>query len=187
MKLIIGLGNIGTHFEKTRHNVGFMAVDAWVQAHQSEWQSKDKFKALVAETTLHNEKIILIKPTTYYNLSGDATRLVKDFYKIDTQNILVVHDELALPFGTVRMRQGGSDAGNNGIKSIVATIGADFARIRVGIANDLLATHDAADFVLNRFTPSETEQWPTINHEVMRHITAFADESQTFFPTSVRV
>ena len=98
-----------------------------------------------------------------------------------------MHDELALPFGTVRMRQGGSDAGNNGIKSIVATIGADFARIRVGIANDSLATHDAADFVLNRFTPSETEQWPTINHEVMRHITAFADESQTFIPTSVRV
>src|SRR5258707_5952830 len=113
MKLIVGLGNIGDHFNGTRHNVGFKVIDALAEAKGLNWQFKDKFKASVAEGEVDGQKIILAKPTTYYNLSGDAVQATKQFYKLDNADILVLHDELDLPFGTVRARLGGSDAGNN--------------------------------------------------------------------------
>src|SRR6202008_961295 len=106
-----------------------------------------------------------------YNDSGSAVRALKDFYKVDTSNILVVHDELALPFGTVRTRNSGSDAGNNGMKSIIATIGPHLARIRIGTANEYTAQHDATDFVLSQFTTQERTQLPTVLGEVQRLIT----------------
>lgn len=162
MKLLIGLGNIGPHFDNTRHNVGFAALDAFAAAHGLEWHPKEKFKALVAEGVVNGKKVILAKPTTYYNLSGEAARAIKDFYKLENSDIIVAHDELALQFGTVRTRQEGSDAGNNGIKSMVAHIGSDIARIRIGIANPELQTYDAADFVLGHFTHEEQAQLPTI-------------------------
>lgn len=162
MKLIIGLGNIGAHYDGTRHNVGFAAADAFAEAHGLAWAQKDKFKAVVAEGVLGGEKVILAKATTYYNLTGEAARALKDFYKIDNADILAIHDELALPFGTVRTRRGGSDAGNNGIKSLIAHIGEDFARIRVGIANDHLAGRDAADFVLSALSRDERVQFADI-------------------------
>lgn len=173
MKLIIGLGNIGPHYEGTRHNVGFMMLDAYAAAHGLGWQTKDKFKAETAEGYIGTEKVILVKPTTYYNLSGEAALAVKQFYKIDINDTLVVHDELALPFGTIRTRIGGSDAGNNGLKSIIATVGAEVARIRVGIANDLSAKQDAADFVLGRFSHDEKKQLPVIQKHALEHIGAF--------------
>jgi PTH1 family peptidyl-tRNA hydrolase len=162
MKLIIGLGNIGAHYDGTRHNVGFAAADAFAQAHSLTWAQKDKFKAIVAEGVLGGEKVIVAKATTYYNLTGEAARAIKDFYKIDNADILAIHDELALPFGTVRTRRGGSDAGNNGIKSLIVHLGDDFARVRVGIANDHLANYDTADFVLAPLNRDERQQFATI-------------------------
>lgn len=157
MKLIIGLGNPEERYTNTRHNVGFRVLTAYAESRGSEFQLRDKFKACVAELTIHSEKIILAKPTTYYNNVGEAGRAIADFYKIDPGDILVIHDELALPFGTIRTRIGGSDAGNNGIKSINQHIGTETARIRIGIYNELRDRMDDAQFVLSNFTSSERE------------------------------
>jgi len=173
MKLIIGLGNHDAHYSTTRHNAGFSVADAFASAHNLSWQTKDKFKAAIAEGIVNGEKVIVVKPQTYYNLSGDAVLAVQQFYKIDTTDILVVHDELALPFGTLRTRLGGSDAGNNGLKSIIATVGAGVARIRIGIANEFTSRQDAADFVLSRFTTDEQAKMPDIKKHALELIGVF--------------
>lgn len=178
MKLIVGLGNIGPHFEGTRHNLGFSVLDVFANSHSVIWQTKDKFKASIAEATISGQKVILAKPTTYYNLSGDAVRAIKDFYKLDNADILVVHDELDLPYGTVRTRGSGSDAGNNGVKSIIATVGEDIARIRIGIANQHTSTQDAADFVLAGFSREEHEDLPQIKNEAKSLIASFIDQGR---------
>lgn len=159
IKLIIGLGNIGKEYEDTRHNCGFMTVDAYAKVNNfPKWQEKAKFKASITEDFIAGKKVVLAKPTTLYNLSGESVRALKDFYKVDNADIVVVHDELDLPFGTVREKAGGGSAGSNGLKSIISHIGADFKRIRMGIKNDLLEKYDPADFVLSKFTSAEKKQ-----------------------------
>lgn len=128
------------------------------QKNDADFQEKPKFKGYVAEFNTDDQKVILLKPTTFYNLSGEAVRAVADFYKITSEDVLVIHDELALPFGTIRARIGGSDAGNNGIKSIYQHMGDKFARIRVGVANELKVKMNDSDFVLSKFSPKETEK-----------------------------
>lgn len=155
MKLIIGLGNPGNNYNGTRHNTGFMALDMFAAAHNLRWQQKDRFNALVAEGMVGGQKVLLAKPTLFYNLSGQAAQGIKQFYKIGNDDILIVHDELSLPLGTIRTRVGGSDAGNNGIKSISAAVGGDTVRLRIGIANEYSAKTDASDFVLSRFSAGE--------------------------------
>lgn len=187
MKLIVGLGNIGPHYDGTRHNAGFSVLDAFAGAHNLEWITKDKFKAMITEGFIAGEKVLLAKPTTYYNVSGEAVRAIKDFYKLENIDIMVVHDELDLAYGVVRARVGGSDAGNNGIKSLSQHIGDDVARVRIGIANDRLATTDAADFVLSRFNKEEADNWPHVAREAIRFIEQFIDPNQKFEHTSVRI
>jgi peptidyl-tRNA hydrolase, PTH1 family len=187
MKLIIGLGNSDAHYDGTRHNTGFAVLDAIAAAQHFEWNTKDKFKTQIAEGMIHNEKVILAKPTTYYNLSGEAVQALKDFYKLANADIVVVHDELALPFGTVRSRGSGSDAGNNGIKNIVQHVGEDFARVRVGIANDHTPAADAADFVLGRLTKEESEQWPHVVRQASELVYQFIDPNKKFEHMSVRI
>ena len=155
MKLVIGLGNPEERYKNTRHNVGFRVLTAYANASGKQFQLKDKFKAQMIDLTVNGEKVILAKPTTYYNNVGESVRLLADFYKIAPSEVLVVHDELALPFGTIRTRVGGSDAGNNGIKSIVQHLGPGTARIRIGIYNELRDRMDDADFVLGTFTKEE--------------------------------
>lgn len=155
IKLIVGLGNVGREYENTRHNVGFILIEAFAAAKQVAWHEKAKFKAHIAELHEGDAKVVLVKPTTFMNLSGEAVRALKDFYKIENSDILVIHDELDLPFGTIRTRVGGSSAGNNGIKSISAHIGENYARLRVGIADELLPKMGAHDFVLGRFSHEE--------------------------------
>jgi peptidyl-tRNA hydrolase, PTH1 family len=187
MKLVIGLGNIGSQYDGTRHNAGFAVLDAIAGQHGLEWVAKAKFKALAAEGVIAGQKVILAKPTTYYNLSGETVRAIKDFYKIDNGDIVIVHDELDLPFGTVRARSGGSDAGNNGMKSIATHIGTDVARIRIGIASEHLANIDAADFVLSRPTKEEAEQWPQATSHAAQLVMQFIDPNQKFEHMSVRI
>lgn len=158
MKLLIGLGNIGHQYQLTRHNIGFFVIDDLAQAMNVQFAEKSKFRCDIAEGSMNGEKVLLIKPTTFYNESGQAVRAVIDFYKIDTSDVLAIHDELALPFGLIRARIGGSDAGNNGIKSISAHIGDDYARIRIGIDNDLRGRMQDADFVLSKFSEDEQSQ-----------------------------
>lgn len=157
--LIVGLGNIGKKYDGTRHNIGFAALDALREARgMPDWQEKPKFKSHVSESFIGGKKVILAKPTTYMNDSGQAVRALKDFYNIPEKDITVIHDELDLPFGEVRQKSGGGSAGNNGIKSLISHIGADFTRIRIGIKNDLLENMDPADFVLAKFSAAEEKQ-----------------------------
>ncbi len=163
IKLIIGLGNVGKQYADTRHNVGFLVADEFAKVNAfPEWQEKTKSKALVSEDFLNGKKVILAKPTTFMNLSGESVRTLKDFYKLSNNDIFVVHDELDLPFGTIKEKQGGGSAGNNGLKSIIAHIGEDFHRVRIGIKNDLAQKIDAADFVLAKFSAEEKKQLGTI-------------------------
>lgn len=186
MKLIIGLGNPEPKYNLTRHNVGFILIDHVADQLGATWQDKPKFKGVVAETVIGGEKAILLKPTTYYNLSGEAARAVLDFYKLSAaQDVLVLHDELALPFGTLRTRLSGSDAGNNGIKSIIAHLGFSFARIRVGIANDHSDRQDAVDFVLGRFSETEQEHLGVLADHALHFIEDFVHQEKEFSPTSV--
>ncbi len=155
MKLIIGLGNPETRYDGTRHNVGFRMLDSLAHEISISFLGKPKFKADIAEGTINDERVILAKPTTFYNETGEAMRLIADFYKIDTSDILIIHDELALPFGTLRTRQGGSDAGSNGIKSINAHGGDDSFRLRIGVWNELRDRMDDVAFVLGKFSAGE--------------------------------
>lgn len=161
MKLIVGLGNPGAEYQETRHNFGFMALDAYVRHHGVAWRSKAKFSAEMAELDLDGEKVLLAKPQTFYNLIGNAVQQIRSFYKIDINEVLVIHDEMALPLGTIRTRRGGSDAGNNGIKNIINTNGAEFARVRIGsglqptVSGDTQPTHNRRDYVLGRLSAAD--------------------------------
>ncbi len=155
MKLILGLGNPEQKYTTTRHNIGFRVVELWGKAQHAHFLTKDKFKAELAEVVVSGEKVLLAKPTTYYNLVGESYRALVDFYKLAPSDVLVVHDELALPFGTIRVREKGSDAGNNGIKSILARGGDETARLRIGVASDHRSVMGDSDFVLGRFSIEE--------------------------------
>jgi PTH1 family peptidyl-tRNA hydrolase len=173
MKLIIGLGNPEQKYISTRHNAGFRSLDIYAHQKGVEFSPQKRLKADTAEFTDDNEKIILAKPTTYYNLSGEAARAICDFYKLEPTDVLIVHDELALPFGSIRTRIGGSDAGNNGVKSITQHLGPLTARIRIGVANELRDRIDDADFVLGSFTKEESEALDEKQQKIASLIDAF--------------
>lgn len=155
MKLVISLGNPETRYTGTRHNVGFMMVDAFAEQVGATWKQSDKFKAHLAEATIAGGKVLLVKPTTYYNLVGESARALMDFYKLTPADALIVHDDLALPLGTLRTRIGGSDGGNNGIKSITTHCGEGTARLRIGVWTDEHHAADKVGVVLGKFTASE--------------------------------
>lgn len=155
MKVIVAQGNPGNQYSRTRHNVGWVCLDRFAVEHEVTFSAKPKFFAEIAELTHGGEKVLLVKPTTFYNESGKSARAIMDFYKLSPKDILVIHDELALGFGKIRVRHKGSDAGNNGIKSLNTHIGQDYARIRIGILNELRSKLPDADFVLSSFSAEE--------------------------------
>lgn len=184
MKIILAQGNPGTQYEKTRHNIGFIMLDTFAQQAGATFSDKTKFHASIAETALGGEKILLVKPTTFYNETGIAARALCDFYKLDpTEDLLVIHDDLALPFGTIRTREKGRDAGNNGIKSLNTHIGESYKRIRIGIYNDLRDRMDDVDFVLGVFSRTEHDHFDLLFRQVDTFIVAFA--KGTFTSTKV--
>lgn len=151
MKLIVGLGNIGEEYSKTRHNVGFMAIDYYASKHNIVFKEEKTMKGFIAKTNINGEKVIFLKPTTYMNLSGDSLILVKNYYKIDIKDILVINDDLDMPVGKVRFRASGSAGGHNGLKSIIANLGTqDFRRIKIGI--DRSKVISVVDYVLSKFS-----------------------------------
>lgn len=159
MKIIFALGNPGPDYKNSRHNVGFMALDTFAASLKADWSQKPRFSASIAEVSVEGEKALLVKPTTFYNETGLSARQIIDFYKIDQQNdLLVIHDDIALPFGVIRIRKQGSDAGNNGIKSLNAHLGPDYSRVRIGTDNDLHIQMDDADFVLAKFSADEAKK-----------------------------
>ena len=150
--LIVGLGNPGYEYDNTRHNAGFMILDAFAKA--SNIVFSDKRYGFVAETTLKGKKIFLLKPTTFMNLSGNAVRYWLNQENIDQKRLLVIVDDLALPLGTLRLKASGSNGGHNGTGHIQQLIGKQYARLRFGIGNDF-SKGKQVDWVLGKFTDEE--------------------------------
>jgi PTH1 family peptidyl-tRNA hydrolase len=168
MKIILAQGNPGETYARSRHNIGWMLLDAIAHGKGVSFKAEKKFFADIASYTDNGETVILVKPTTFYNETGRSARALADFYKVTpATDILVIHDDLALPFGTVRTRAKGSDAGNNGVKSLNAHLGQDYWRIRVGIWNELRDQIDDVKFVLGTFTGADQQ---IIKKDIRRYV-----------------
>ena len=154
MFLIVGLGNPGKEYEGTRHNIGFAAIDYIADKYKIEL-NRIKFKGVFGEGLINGKKVILLKPTTYMNLSGESIREVVNFYKISNEEIIVIYDDISLEVGRIRIREKGSHGGHNGIKSIIANLGTDvFPRVKIGVGapKGNLVSH-----VLGKFSDEEVE------------------------------
>lgn len=155
--LIVFLGNPGKEYENTRHNAGFLCADA-MEKLTGTAINKLKFHALTARCTVAGEGVLLLKPQTYMNLSGDAVGEAARFYKIPAEKVIVISDETALPIGRVRVRRSGSAGGHNGLKSIIAALGGEnFPRIRLGVGGKPHEDYDMRDWVLSRFTGQDLQ------------------------------
>ena len=151
--LIVGLGNVGAEYEGTRHNAGFMVVDAAAREAQARWSLERR--AYRTEIKIKGRTLILLKPTTYMNLSGEAVRYWLQAEKVPLQNLLIVVDDIALPLGTLRMKKQGAAGGHNGLRSIESLLGTtNYCRLRIGVGNDFTRGHQI-DYVLGPFTPDE--------------------------------
>ncbi len=178
--LIVGLGNPGRKYERTRHNVGFAVLDAIAQE-QGLVDFKEKFSGLFCKGRVHGKDAVLLKPMTFMNLSGDCVQPAQVFHKVAIGDIVVIHDELDLPFGELRLKVGGGHAGHNGLRSLIARLGSpDFVRLRVGIGRpppDFKG--DVADYVLHDFDPTERANLPRIVDGARRAVELVLTEGLT--------
>ncbi|MBP3361127.1 MAG: aminoacyl-tRNA hydrolase [Clostridia bacterium] len=155
MYLIAGLGNPGDQYNMTRHNIGFSVID-YIAAENKVKVKKLKFKGLYGETVIGGEKLLLVKPQTYMNLSGESIRDFCGFYKIPPENVIIICDDISLPPGRLRIRRKGSAGGHNGLKSIIYQLASeDFIRIKIGVGSPENKDYELADYVLGRFTRDE--------------------------------
>ena len=155
--IVVFLGNPGPKYRDTRHNAGFMAADA-MEKKLGVSINKLRFKALTAQATLGGERVLLLKPQTYMNLSGESVSPAAAFYKVPPEHIIVVSDEVSLPIGKLRIRKSGSAGGHNGLKNIIAMLGTDaFPRIRMGVGAPPHADYDMADWVLSSFKNQDAD------------------------------
>jgi PTH1 family peptidyl-tRNA hydrolase len=154
VKLIVGLGNPGKKYERTRHNIGFMVVDRLAEKHGLS-AAKEKDQALVVEWSRGGEKVLLIKPQTFMNKSGEALGTFFRYHPVDPKDVVVIHDDLDLPFGRIRIRERGRAAGHRGMISVLGALGeTEFRRLRIGIGRPPPGV-EVVDFVLQKFTPDE--------------------------------
>lgn len=186
MKLILAQGNPGHKYSNSRHNAGWQVVDALALEQGMSFQDKPKFYAELAEFSHGNEKVLIAKPTTFYNDTGLSARALMDFYKLGLDDILVIHDDIVLDFGKIRVRRGGENAGNNGLKSLHRHIGENFWHIRIGADSLLRRKIGDLDFVLGNFNADEQkilQDW--IIPEVIKLTEKFLDGA--IEPLSVRL
>lgn len=176
--LIVGLGNPGKEYDDTRHNIGFACLDAFVDKSpdmgggaSNKWVDKKDLKCLMSTGQMGETRVIAIKPTTFMNLSGEAVQAVSHFHKIHPDHIIVVHDELDIDFGQIRIRKDGSSAGHNGVKSVTSHIGEDYGRVRIGVGPKKPARIDSADFVLKKFSKEEQGHMTELTREVTAILT----------------
>lgn len=163
MKLIVGLGNPGPRYERTRHNAGFLALDNYSFVHDlGSFTDKPKLSASIIETDIDGQRVLLAKPTTFMNRSGEALVAIKRYYSVDSATTLLIYDDIDLKLGTIRVRHGGSSGGHNGIRSLPPVVLEKSFRIRIGVSNDLRTQKDASDYVLERFLPQEIDLLPQI-------------------------
>lgn len=168
MKLIVGLGNIGDKYCFTRHNAGFMVLDKWALDNNISFREEKKLKCFIAKMGDN----LLIKPTTFMNLSGEAVRAVMDYYKIDVKDILIVYDDIALDLGRIRFRANGSDGGHNGIKSIIKHVGTkEFDRLKIGIGPQ--PNIPSENYVLQNFLKEQ--------HDELKNVLIKADKAIEFY------
>ena len=171
MHLIVGLGNIGEKYQLTRHNVGFLVIDEITKNLNTSNINNPNFQS----TLLKSGYNLFSKPTTYMNNSGIAVHSIKEYYKIDLENIIVIHDDLDLPFGTVKFKIGGGHGGHNGLRSIDAHIGKDYIRVRIGIGKPADKT-DVANYVLSNFSKEELNKLTDIITHTIKAIEALKTE-----------
>lgn len=177
--LIVGLGNPGREYDGTRHNIGFASVDAFARTNNFDpWIEKKDLKCLLASAQLGETRVILSKPTTYMNLSGEAAQAVAHFYKIPANAILAVYDEIDIPFGQIRTRIGGSSAGHNGVKSLIQHLGEEFGRVRIGIGPKTHSQMDSAHFVLERFSSEQQDQIKYLTQEANAILSEYCFQGQ---------
>ena len=179
--LVVGLGNIGAEYASTRHNMGFMVLDAWAKASNAVFSS-ERYGS-VAQISFKGRKLYLLKPSTYMNLSGNAVRYWVKKLNLPMENLVVVCDDINLPFGSLRMRKSGSDGGHNGLKNIQEMLGTpDYTRVRIGIGNDFVKGAQV-DYVIGELTEDEKIMVPEIAESVISGIkvycTAGADRAMT--------
>lgn len=162
MTLIAGLGNPGTKYENNRHNIGFLAIDKIAKNLSLQLKEKSDFKAIFSK----DNETLYVKPLTYMNLSGESISKIKNYYKVENKNIIIIHDDLDLPFGTIKFKIGGSHGGHNGLRSIDSHIGQDYIRVRVGIGKPE-RKEMVAHYVLSDFNKDETN---TLQDIIIPHI-----------------
>lgn len=178
MWLIVGLGNPGPSYARNRHNAGFMALDTVADETQAgAW--KAKYKSELANATIAGQACLLAKPQTFMNLSGESVQAIMGFHKIPPANLLVLHDELDLPLGKLRLKQGGGHGGHNGLRSIDGAIGREYWRLRIGIGHprDTEDKREVHDWVLSNFSPEERTRMNTVSSEIARHLPLFFTHS----------
>lgn len=168
MKLIIGLGNPGKDYQNTRHNVGFLILNNYLG--NVDW--KEKFNALYFEKRINSEKVIFVKPLTFMNLSGNAVVKYVNYYNVNIDDILVIQDDLDLPFSTYKLKKNSSAGGHNGIKSIINCLGSqDFLRLKIGVSNN--KSIDTKDYVLGRFSKEEKDKLDSLQKTFNEIIESF--------------
>jgi len=183
MMLFVGLGNPGSQYEKNRHNVGFMAVSRIVENHNfSPW--KNKFRGSISNGLLRNQKIIILKPNTFMNLSGQSVGEVIRFYKIPSSKVIVFHDEIDFPLGKLKFKSGGGHAGHNGLRSISEHIGSDYIRIRIGVGHPG-NKNAVANYVLGDFSKVEQETITQILKVISTEAPDLTLENTTDFGKSI--
>ena len=183
--LLVGLGNPGPIYENTRHNAGFLAIDRIASLYGAR-VDRLKFKALVGECSMEGERVLLMKPETFMNLSGEAVAAAASFYKLPPERVLVFCDDVSFETGHLRIRRKGSAGGHNGLKSIIACLGSDaFARFRIGVGQKPSAEYDLADWVLGKFPPADRETLNTSLADVaaaaLLWVKGKGDEAQSKF------
>jgi PTH1 family peptidyl-tRNA hydrolase len=173
MKLIVGLGNPGREYAATRHNIGFMVLNELARRSAAEG-TKKRFRSELREGHLRGEKVVLVAPHTFMNLSGHAVREAVNWYHVDIEDVMIVFDDLDLPFGQLRMRPSGTAGGHNGLKSIIKQLGTtDIPRLRVGIGRGKSA---ARSHVLSRFSPEEEKELPGLISDVADAVESWISE-----------
>ena len=171
MKLEVGLGNVGKEYQNTRHNVGFMVLDSFVH----DFTLEKKFQAYIKKDCIDGVDVLFVKPTTFMNLSGIAVRKLVDYYKISIEDILVIQDDMDLPFGKYRCKIDSSSGGHNGIKSIISSLGTDaIPRLKIGISHDRAI--DTKDYVLAKFNKEELALFDESSKKYNEIISCFINE-----------
>ena len=183
MLLLVGLGNPGSNYTNTRHNIGFKIIDA-INCHLKLSKQKPKFKGLLTTGNIGNKKVYAIKPLTFMNNSGICIRELIEYFKIDAEDVIVFHDDLDLEFGKIKAKFGGSSAGHNGISSIDKFIGKDYSRVRIGIGKPK-GSINTADYVLQNFDEEETLGIQKISKNINESITILVDKKLDLFSSTV--